>query len=140
MMNTNYYYRSQYPDEYCANQGLKVRKFERDYGRSIEYEFVRAYPLAITSMPVTYEGSSLLTCNVSMTYIRYIARPIHSSPITVPTPGQQAGFNVSGILGNAAASLVDSVVDRSTGSDTLGNIAGAVAGQFVSNTFANEGL
>ena len=140
MMNTNYYYISQYADEYCANQGFTVRKFERDYGRSIEYEFVRAYPLAITSMPVTYEGSSLLTCNVSMTYIRYIARPIHSSPITVPTPGQQAGFNVSGILGNAAASLVDSVVDRSTGSDTLGNIAGAVAGQFVSNTFANEGL
>ena len=128
MMNTNYYYRSQYPDEYCANQGLKVRKFERDYGRSIEYEFVRAYPLAITSMPVTYEGSSLLTCNVSMTYIRYIARPIHSSPITVPTPGQQAGFNVGGIFANAAASLVNNVVDKATGSDFAGDVAGAALG------------
>ncbi len=131
MMNTNYYYRSQYPDEYCANQGLKVRKFERDYGRSIEYEFIRAYPLAITSMPVSYEGSSLLTCNVSMTYIRYIARPIHTSPITVPTPGQQAAFNIGGILANGAASLVNNVVDGITGSDFAGDVAGAVAGSAV---------
>ena len=129
LMNTNYSYRSQYPDEYIANQGLKVRKFERDYGRNIEYEFVRAYPLAITSMPVTYEGSSLMTCNVSMTYIRYIARPLHTPPITVPTPTEQATLNIGGILANAAASLVNNVVDKATGSDLLGDIAGAVTQQ-----------
>ncbi len=128
LMQTNYFYRSKYPDEYIANQGLKVRKFERDYGRAFEYEFVRAYPLAITSMPVTYEGSSLLTCNVSMTYIRYIARPITTAPFNVPTPGQQASFNIGGILANAAASLVNNVVDKATGSDLAGDIAGAVVG------------
>ena len=63
-----------------------------------------------------------------MTYIRYIARPIHTSPITVPTPGQQAGFNIGGILAGAAASLVNNVVDKATGSDLLGNVAGAVVG------------
>ena len=129
LMNTNYSYRSQYPDEYIANQGLKVRKFERDYGRNIEYEFVRAYPLAITSMPVTYEGSSLMTCNVSMTYIRYIARPLQTPPITTPTtPTEQATLNIGGILANAAASLVNSVVDKATGNDALGDLAGAAAG------------
>ena len=126
LMNTNYYYRSQYPDEYIANQGLKVRKFERDYSRSIEYEFVRAYPLAITSMPVTYEGSSLMTCNVSMTYIRYIARPLNTPPITIPTPLQAAGFNIGGFLANAAANLVDSAVTKVTGSDVAGDVAGDI--------------
>ncbi len=126
LMNTNYSYRSQYPDEYIANQGLKVRKFERDYGRSIEYEFVRAYPLAITSMPVTYEGSSLMTCNVSMTYIRYVARPLNTPPITIPTPLQAAGFNIGGFLANTAANLVDSAVTNITGSDVAGDVAGDI--------------
>ena len=126
MRNTNYFYRSEYPDDYVANQGLKVIKFERDYGRSIQYEFVRAYPLAITSMPVTYEGSSLMTCNVSMTYIRYIARPIHTTGVNVPTPIQQAGFNIGGFLANAAANLVDSAVTTITGSDVAGDVAGDI--------------
>ena len=137
LMNTNYSYRSQYPDEYIANQGLKVRKFERDYSRSIEYEFVRAYPLAITSMPVTYEGSSLMTCNVSMTYIRYVARPLNTPPITIPTPGQQAGFNIGGFLGGIAANLVDSVVDKATGNDALGDLAGNIVGTNVANAINN---
>ena len=138
LMNTNYSYRSQYPDEYIANQGLKVRKFERDYGRSIEYEFVRAYPLAITSMPVTYEGSSLMTCNVSMTYIRYVARPLNTPPITVPTPLQAAGFNIGGFLGGIAANLVDTVVDKATGSDLAGDIAGNIVGTNVANAINNR--
>jgi len=133
MRNTNYNYRSEYPDDYVANQGLKVIKFERDYGRSLEYEFIRAYPLAITSMPVSYEGSNLMTCNVSMTYIRYIARPIHTTGINVPTPIQQAGFNIGGFLANAAANLVDSAVTTVTGSDTAGDIAGTVAGAAAAN-------
>jgi len=33
--NSNYFYRSKYPDEYMASQGLKVIKFERDQNRSI---------------------------------------------------------------------------------------------------------
>ena len=79
--NPNYFYRSKYPDEYMADQGLKITKFERDHNRSIEYEFFRTFPLAINSMPVSYESSSLLKCTVSMCYIRYIlGKP--SSPTT----------------------------------------------------------
>ena len=79
--------------------------------------------MAITSMPVTYEGSSLMTCNVSMTYIRYIARPLNTPPITIPTPLQAAGFNIGGFLANAAANLVDSAVTKVTGSDVAGDVA-----------------
>ena len=67
-----YFYRMKYPDDYVCDSGLKVRKFERDYGPGLEYEFIRAYPIAITSMPVSYDASSLLKCSVSFTYLRYV--------------------------------------------------------------------
>ena len=68
----SYFYRSKYPDEYMADQGLKIIKFERDHNRSIEYEFFRSFPLAINSMPVTYDSSSLLKCTVSMLSLIHI--------------------------------------------------------------------
>jgi hypothetical protein len=73
--NKAYYYRMKYPDDYVCDQGLIIRKFERDYKQSLEYEFIRAYPISITSMPVSYDASSLLKCSVSFTYLRYIVSP-----------------------------------------------------------------
>ena len=85
LINKNYFYRMNYPDDYTADQGLKVIKFERDTYKSsskggynrptgsvLEYNFVRAFPLSIASMPVSYDASSLLKCTVSMSYIRYV--------------------------------------------------------------------
>ena len=96
--NPNYFYRSKYPDEYMADQGLKITKFERDHNRSIEYEFFRTFPLAINSMPVSYESSSLLKCTVSMCYIRYILGKPSSPTTQQPGPrgntiGDMADFN-----------------------------------------------
>ena len=82
---TNHFYRMNYPDSYCMDQGIKIVKFERDFDGSyrgnngtvdgtrkgLTYNFVRAFPVAVASMPVSYEASSLLKCTVSMTYIRY---------------------------------------------------------------------
>ena len=81
-----------YPDEYTADQGLKVIKFEKDYkkgrggrggwsttGQTLEYEFFRSFPIAINSMPVSYGSVDVLKCTVSMSYIRYIVRRINSS-------------------------------------------------------------
>ena len=85
LINKNYFYRMNYPDDYTADQGLKVIKFERDTYKSssrggynrptgsvLEYNFVRAFPLSISSMSVSYDASSLLKCTVSMSYIRYV--------------------------------------------------------------------
>jgi len=96
--NPNYFYRSKYPNDYMADQGLKITKFERDHNRSIEYEFFRTFPLAINSMPVTYDSSSLLKCTVSMCYIRYILKKPSSPTTQQPGPrgntiGDMAGFN-----------------------------------------------
>jgi len=68
----NYFYRVKYPKEYIVPQGLKITKFERTHeGNILIYNFVNSYPIAVTSMPVSYEASSLLKCTVSFSYIRY---------------------------------------------------------------------
>ena len=85
LASASHFYRMNYPDDYSMDQGLKIVKFERDFDGSfngqngvvngtqngLTYNFVRAFPIAVASMPVTYEASSLLKCTVSMSYIRY---------------------------------------------------------------------
>ncbi len=69
---SNYFYRVRYPKEYIVPDGLKITKFERTHeGNTLIYNFVNSYPIAVTSMPVSYEASSLLKCTVSFSYIRY---------------------------------------------------------------------
>ena len=155
----NYYnYRMRYPDgdgvtrkeAYVAPSGLVIRKFEKDHQNILEYEFTRVFPLAINSMPVSYDASSLLKCTVSMSYVRYIVRNLdkmaaytqNTSPQASSTGGttnsgsnlgqaftavQQARFNVSGLAGG----IVDDVVDRLTGNDALGDLAGGLTARFV---------
>ena len=78
IMHGTYNYRSRYPgyssaDEgYMAHQGLVITKFERDYENMLTYRFVNSYPVAINSMPISYDGSQLLKCSVSMSYLRYV--------------------------------------------------------------------
>lgn len=102
-----YFYRFNYPDDYMLDEGMKVIKFERssytskrNRASTIEYEFIRAYPISVSSMPVSYESSSLLKCTVSMTYIRYILNriadpPPPNVPAQSPSIKQQAAFNTA---------------------------------------------
>jgi hypothetical protein len=81
--SSEYFYRVKYPEDYIAQSGLKVTKFERDHtGTELIYNFVSAYPIAITSMPVSYDASSLLKCNVSFSYIRYYIESLEGSTET----------------------------------------------------------
>lgn len=69
-----------------------VQKFERDFQSNyLEYTFVKAYPINITSMPVSYESSQLLKCQVSFTYNRYVlkrkANVSPQIPRQIPTAG-----------------------------------------------------
>ena len=67
--NLNYSYRVKFPEEYRCD--IFVQKFEKDYANYSEYTFIGAYPISITSMPVSYDSSQLLKCTVSFSYIRY---------------------------------------------------------------------
>jgi len=101
LASREYNYRVKYPNDYIADQGLKVIKFERDYQQQLTYEFIRSFPLSISSMPVSFDASSLLKVTVSMSYIRYIVLKTPSktgsqggfNPFDLFNPGDQAGFN-----------------------------------------------
>ena len=96
LMSGTYNYRSRYPGyssgddgHYMAHQGFEITKFERDYENSLTYRFVNSYPLAINSMPISYDGSQLLKCSVSMSYLRYVVvqpKDEETAPGAVPTP------------------------------------------------------
>ena len=93
----NYFYRMRYPDGnngYRAT-GLSITKFERNYTQSLKYEFIKSYPLAITSMPVSYNGSDLLRCTVSMTYLRYVVEGI--TGIQGASPSENVSIDPYGI-------------------------------------------
>ena len=79
-------HRMAYPKTYKNN--IYLTKFERDnfmrnYSTSgststrtarttLDYTFVQAFPLSLTAIPVSYEESSVLKCNVSFNFIRYV--------------------------------------------------------------------
>ena len=129
LLTPDYDYRMKYPDSYIAS-GLTITKFEKDHKNPLTYEFVRSYPLSISSMPVSYEGSSLLKCSVSMTYVRYVIKNLHRVYVLPPSLPEQAQFN-GGFLNNLAGNLVDAAVDRITGNDRLGDFAGAAVRTFL---------
>ena len=111
----NHFYRMNYVDDYATDSRgggyLKIIKFERDFDGSFKgnngtvngtqkgltYNFVRAFPIAVASMPVSYDASSLLKCTVSMTYIRYYiingigdSDPNNTNNQTTPPLSQQS--------------------------------------------------
>jgi hypothetical protein len=97
----NYFYRMNYPDQYILKQGLTITKFERSSlggakgsrGGTLVYNFVNVFPIALNSMPVSYDTSSLLKCTVSLSYIRYYVVPQDSTASPKTTPDQN--FNLT---------------------------------------------
>jgi len=115
-----YFYRIRYPDDYVCKQGLVVRKFERDFestGNTLEYQFIGSFPISVSSMPVSYDSSSLLKCTVSMTYLRYVlvqgTKSTESQSQQPATPEQQAAFN------NAQFSTSDATLPGLEGAGAL---------------------
>ena len=69
-------YTMKFPNDYKGS--LEITKFEKNLefggvGRTkiMTYKFVNVYPLAVSSMPVSYNTSRLLKCSVGMAYTRY---------------------------------------------------------------------
>ena len=104
--SSEYFYRVKYPKDYIAQSGLKVTKFERTSkseksanheGATLTYNFVNSYPISITSMPVSYDASSLLKCTVAFSYIRYyIGSNDYPSTGENPSNSSSGGGNNNG--------------------------------------------
>ena len=73
--NGNSFRRFNYP-KYYKNSEIYIKKFERDYlnggERSINYQFINAFPKSVTSIPVSYGPTDLLKITVTMNYDRYL--------------------------------------------------------------------
>ena len=66
-----FYRRFKYPDDYKCDT-MSITKFEKNIESTLLYEFVNAFPKAISSMPVTYGTAELLKITVSFNYDRYV--------------------------------------------------------------------
>lgn len=66
----NYFYRFEFPKNYQTD--IYINKFERDFtGTYLQYNFLQAYPLSVSAMPVSYDSSQLLKCTVTFSFTRY---------------------------------------------------------------------
>jgi len=90
--NEAHFYRVKFPksgDGFSGYQqgSLELTKFEKNLDsrrqtRTLTYKFVNCFPLAINTMPVSYDASQLLKCTVNMAYSRYFIedRPLGVIP------------------------------------------------------------
>ena len=68
-----FYRRMRYPDTYkCSN--LYINKFEKNFKRTMRYQFINAFPKGMSSVPVSYGAAEILKVTVSFNYDRYIVR------------------------------------------------------------------
>jgi len=120
LKSPNFYYTTRYPEEYQSQ--FSIVKFEKDYKTKLTYTFLKAYPISISSMPISYDSSSLLKCTVSFSYTRYFVEELNGSPpptneqnpqSSLNNPLEQAGFNVTAYRG---------LVNPEFGVDTTGGI------------------
>ena len=59
-------------DNFMRNFSAKGSTSTRTARTTLDYTFVQAFPLSLTAIPVSYEESSVLKCNVSFNFIRYV--------------------------------------------------------------------
>jgi hypothetical protein len=134
LKNVGYHYRMNFPKEYRC-EGLKIKKFERDYKNSLEYTFVGAYPISVASMPVSYDSSGLLKCTVSMTYLRYVITelvgPSATPETAVPTQEPDQSNTQEPPVAQENASDVQQNVTQSTGPEGEGSYDSASGGGFI---------
>ena len=114
-----FHYRMKFPAKYKG--GLEITKFEKNLfsqdpvrgrTRPLTYNFIDAFPRAISSMPVSYDASDLLKCTVSFSYTRYSAKP--------------ASLNLDETFAYYAGQFANIAVDKLTGIDKLGDVVGGV--------------
>ena len=123
LASMGYHYRMRFPSEYRCRRGVTITKFERDHRNSLKYEFIGAYPIAVSAMPVSYESSSLLKCSVSMSYLRYVMTELinpEPTPEVKPPTGEPEEKNTK-----EPPVAQENESKSSQGTDSSGNTAGS---------------
>ena len=119
-----YSYRVKFPDQYQKNSSLEITKFEKNLDarrkvKPLTYKFVNCFPLAINTMPVSYDASNLLKCTVGMAYSRYFIDKAPAGVITRFANALDRGLtrrrNVSALVDDTGLSRRDAAVIESGG-------------------------
>jgi hypothetical protein len=133
LVNSNYYYTARYPDEYRTD--LHITKFERSYeqdGSNIKYTFVKAFPISISAMPVSYDSSNLLKCTVGFTYLRYFTGVAGGAS---PAPDAGDAMDGGGSLPTGNPDQMTALQDGSTnGPGSIATNRDSVTGQRLLST------
>ena len=91
ILGYNYTHRVNFPTDYYADN-MSIVKFERDINltNNLQYDFIGAFPISISSIPVSYDASNLLKCTVSFSYQRYVLKlPQGAQSSTQPNSNAQ---------------------------------------------------
>lgn len=70
LKNGFFFHRYRYPDSYKID--MSINKFERDMSNSMTYTFIDAFPVNISSIPLSYDQAQILKITVDFKYTRYI--------------------------------------------------------------------
>ena len=119
-----YSYRVKFPDQYQKDSSLEITKFEKNLDsrrkvRPLTYKFVNCFPLAINTMPVSYDASNLLKCTVGMAYSRYFIEKAPAGILTRFANSLDRGLtrrrNVSALVDDTGLSRRDAAIIESGG-------------------------
>ena len=83
-----HYYRMKFPNDYKCDS-IYITKFEKSYrgfgySNTLTYQFMRAFPKNVTSVPVAYGQSEFTKVTVEFAYDRYIVNPQEKKAETNP--------------------------------------------------------
>lgn len=133
-LHNAYYYRMRFPSEYKCDE-TKIIKFDRNYKQEIEYTFRKMFPINLSSIPVSYDSSSVLKVSVSFNYERYIAGRAKS----INLKRNNDSNKVNTVPDRSAIPTVESSkVDKSTiPTDQLANIGSGRDGTFGEGTYGS---
>ena len=84
----DHFYRMKFPEEYKCDS-IFITKFEKNYSESgfaptLVYQFIRAFPKNVSSVPVAYGQSEFTKVTVEFAYDRYIVNPVKEKAETNP--------------------------------------------------------
>jgi len=120
-----YFFRMRYPNEYKTDM-TRIIKFDRDYSKQIEYTFYGLFPIAMNSVPVTYEASNILKVSASFNFDRYICGKATSYSVYAGTDNNKIGLlptvNTSPPSNNQIPTQRELLVPMSPGSVPAGGV------------------
>ena len=138
-----YFFRMRYPREYKTDM-TRIIKFDRDYSKQIEYTFFGLFPIAMNSVPVTYEASNILKVSASFNFDRYICGKATSYSVYAGIDNNKIGLlptvNTSPPSNNQIPTQREVLVPVSAGAAGAGGVRFRRLGQTVAEAINTDTL